>query len=473
MDDESTSRGGDAAALGERKLSRGNFVKGTLALTGAAVLGGAAPGAAVARPFITKRRVSVNLWTWAWITNVPNTSKDIASIAFEKAYPNVDLTVRTLAYPDYLTTLKTAVPNGTVSEVFAIPTLAQGRLFSPFMEPLDGLVEKEWGKNWQKPFRAGVIDTIRKWDKSKKLLGLPTFSSTGGFVWYSRDAFAKAGARVPTSYADMKVQAAKLKGSGFTPMAWGAKDQWPNADYLIILASQWRPNAVADAENGKISFAHSSIVNALEFMRESMKDGIYNDAPFATTAFPEAYGDFNSGKAAMVITGTWYTGAQLATPGAQENWRGFLFPHVAGATAKDWLGATTSGYPDAAGKSPSRAWATVNIGYAMKKGLKSDKKAAALDFILHQAGRKGQQINAGWSPTTRTDVHLHNISPGLQRFLKWENSLYTGAEQRDFLYASVQDALQNAIADVCVNGASAKSALERVDPIAKTARARG
>jgi ABC-type glycerol-3-phosphate transport system substrate-binding protein len=455
-------------------LSRRRLLAGGAALAGAAAVGSLLPGTADARPFITQKRTSITFWTWGWITALKGVKGDPAKAAFEKSNPNVSLNVKLFPYADYLTALKTAVPAGTAGEVIAIPTLAVGHQYARYLEPLDALARKDLNKGWQTKHFPGVVDAVRSWDKQKRLLGLPVWSSVGGTMWYSKKLFAQAGVSVPTTYAELKDAAAKLKTAGIIPIAWGAKDGWPNPDFMIVYASQFQKGIIAAAEEGKASFTDPPIVKALEFMAQSIKDGLYNDAPFATTAFPESYvNDFDAGKAAMVMAGTWYLGLALSTPGAQDDWGAFLYPQIPGAPTTSWLNGRPSGVPADSGTSVSRPWATVNVSNAMRAGLKPDKAKAAWEFLMNQSSRQGEQINVGWATPSRSDVKLEGItSPEFSKMLKWHNTLGNSAERRDFLYSDTIDALQTACAAACVNGTDAKSALALVDAAAKRARAR-
>lgn len=468
------SRDERGAGGGPGVYTRGTVLKrGALAVAGLALVGPPLAQAASARPFITRKRISLNLWTWAWVTSLPNVKGDPAKAAFERAFPNVDLSVKVFAYPDYLTALKTGVPSGTAGDVIAVPTIAVGRQYARFLQPLDPFVAADLPKNWQKPFLPGTIDAVKKWDSGGKLLGLPVWASVGGIVWYSQKAFQKAGIQVPKNYDELKQQAPKLKAVGIAPLAWGAKDQWPNPDNLIVFASQFKPGVVAAAEQGRTTFTDPAIVSALAFMAQSIKDGIYNDDPFSTTAFPDGYiNQFGGGKAAMVMGGTWFFNVALSIPGATQDWRAFLFPHIPSAPQSNWLGSRPGGDPVSTGPGPSRPWRTINLAYSIPMSTKGDKAKAAWSFVDYQASRQGQQLNAGWISPSRSDVALHRVDKGFVDMLAWQGSLFGDAEQRDFLYADVQDAVQNAIADVCVNGTNPKTALGRVDDVAKRARAR-
>jgi len=307
---------------------------------------------------------------------------------------------------------------------------------------------------------------------------LPHWASIGGVIWYNRKLFAQAGVKsVPKSYAELKAAAAKLRAKGFIPLAGGLKDKWPTTDYLIMFSSQWKPGVVEAAELGHAKFTDPAIVKALAFFKQTIDDKIWEDGPFATTAFPGAYDFFNQGKAAMVQAGTWYSGAltggTFAVKDAQNQWACMLFPHIQGATAPNWLHSLPSAIPLNGGPAPSHPWRTANTVLGIRKDIDDDKKEAAWKFVSYMCSKKGEQANAVWSTPSRNDVVIPGLSDQWRKNFVWQNAVGKAAERREFLYPDTRAALQTAIEDVCVNGADPKKALSRVDEAAARARKHG
>lgn len=397
----------DGSALIRRPATRRDFLKGSAALFGA-VAGGtllagcgdsgssnaAKPSAA---PSLIKPAgtVTLNLWTWAW-PEEPLASR--FTKAFETAHPEIKLNIKKFPFPDYETALRTAVPNGTAGDVLHLTTGSMLRQYSNFLEPLDGLAEQAYGADWSSQFLGGSVEEIQNSvPEGVGTLALPLQYSVGGVMWVNRAVLSKVGAGVPKSYEEYLALSKALQGKGLIGATWGAKDNWPNTDYLVQFSSQFKPGAIAAAEAGEISFADESIVAGLDFMKRTLSDGLWNKAPFATTAFPDAYNFFLQDKAATAALGTWGT-SFLAEGTHMQDWAAFLWPKLPDAPSNNWLDGNPSGVPDGSSDSPVRPWRTVNIAMAMKQDLDNDKRYAASKFIEFWCSEEGQKVgSAQWT----------------------------------------------------------------------------
>lgn len=464
----------------DSQLTRRRFLQGAAAVAGTGLAGSALSESAHGarrRAVFLRKKVTVNYWTWAWPPDAKQRKR--AEAAFAKAEPSVELKVKQFAYPDYLIALRTGIPNGTAGDVVGLQTGSLGRQYYRFLEPLDALARRDLGgTDWAKPFGSYIAECRSIDPKGSKLYALPHWASIGGVIWYNRRLFREAGVNgVPKNYTELKAAAVKLRAKGIIPIAGGFKDKWPTTDYLILFASQLKPGVVEAAELGKAKFTDPAIVKALAFYKQTVDDKIWEEGPFATTAFPGAYDFFNQTKAAMVQAGTWYSGALTAgtfqVKDAQRDWGVMLFPHIPGAPTRNWLGKLPSGMPQNGGPAPSRPWRTANTVLAIRKGIDDDKKDAAWRFIRYMVSRKGEQANAVWATPARSDVTIPGLNPQWRKNFAWHNEVGRFAERREFLYQETRDALQTAIEEVCVNGADPKQALTRVDDAAARARQRG
>jgi ABC-type glycerol-3-phosphate transport system substrate-binding protein len=478
---ENRSAGNEQAASGN-SITRDRFLK-RAGLVGAGVAfgGGMLADTAVARTraaIFLRKTVTITYWTWAWPPDPKQ--KAAAEAAFAKAEPSVALKVKQFAFPDYLVALRTGVPNKTAGEVLGLQTGSMGRTYHSFLLPLDRLAVRDLGgTNWDARF-GSFVDECRTIDPAgKRLYALPHWASVGGVMWYNRGVLRFAGVEgIPRSYNELKAAAAKLRAKGIAPIAGGFKDKWPTTDYLIMFASQFKPGVVEAAELGKTSFTNTAIVKALAFFKQTIEDQIWEEGPFASTAFPGAYVDlFNRGKAAMVQAGTWYSGALTAgtfqVKGAMKDWGVLLFPHIPGAPQNNWLGRLPSGMPVKGGPAPSHPWRTANTVLGIRKDISPEKQEAAWRFVRYMVSKKGQQANALWATPARDDVVIPGLTPKWRKIFAWHNQVGKAAERREFLFAETREALQTAIEDVCVNGADPVKALKTVDAAAARARKRG
>ncbi|GAA1840524.1 ABC transporter substrate-binding protein [Asanoa iriomotensis] len=413
--------------------------------------------------------VTLTLWTWAWpeeplATELKN--------AFEQAVPEVKLEVKKFPFPDYETGLRTAVPNGTSGDVLHLQTGSMIRQYTQFLSPLEDLAKQAYGADWETQFLDGSVKEIRdSVAKGDPLVAMPQQSSIGGVLWVNRAVLAKAGGTVPTSHEHFVEISKELRSQNLVAATWGAKDNWPNTDYLVQFASQFKPGIIAAAEAGEASFTDDAVVAGLNYLKRTLTDQLWNAAPFATPAFPDAYDLFFNGKAATAAIGTWGTAALFATPNRLTDWAACLWPKLPDAPQDDWMGQSVSGIPQASSPSAVRPWRTVNVATAMRGDLTPDKQWAAWKFIEWSCGEAGQKAGSATYTPARKGIRPDGLNAEWQKIYDWHNELGKGAERREFAFIETRKAIESAIAAVCVNNADPKAELQRVDAAAKRARA--
>ena len=200
-------------------------------------------------------KVTLTLWTWAW----PEAPADTQlQNAFQAAVPEVTLQVKKFPYPDYTTALRTGVPNGTAGDVLHLQTGSMIKQYAQYLVPLDGYAADAFGADWRKQFLSGSVEEI---EASKVgLVALPQQFSVGGVMFANRKLLSSVGGEVPNSYDQYLALSPKLAGRNAVAASWGAKDDWPNTDYLVQFASQYKPGIIAKAEAGEASFADDAVV---------------------------------------------------------------------------------------------------------------------------------------------------------------------------------------------------------------------
>jgi ABC-type glycerol-3-phosphate transport system substrate-binding protein len=172
----------------------------------------------------------------------------------------------------------------------------------------------------------------------------------------------------------------------------------------------------------------------------------------------------------MINTGA-HNISLAGTPGAQQQWRAFLFPHIPGAPTRNWLGNLPSGVPTPAGAGGSRVVFDVGYLLSMRKGLDERTKDAAWRFIQFYTGPRGQRLNSFWTQPSLKNVAISGFTnPGFNRMLKWHYQVAEFGERREFLFPETRETLQNAIEAVCVNGADPAAELAKVEAAAAAAR---
>jgi raffinose/stachyose/melibiose transport system substrate-binding protein len=368
---------------------------------------------------------------------------DALRLFYEREHPGRKIDDTLYPYPDYLTALKTAFAGGNEPDTMLLQPGALMSEYQPYLVPLDSYCVKLWGSDYRKPFvPLGIREALNADPAHKALYGLPIAVFAGDALFYNAAIFKQYNLGIPKSYADLKAIADILNGHGIVPIAWGAKDGWPNVDWFLMVVEQTAPGVWDAAQHGKAPFTHPGIVQALELLVKMQKDRIFSRNAWGTTAYPEAITLFESGKAAMYLTGDWDI-LGFASPGTKvrDNIRLAALP------------------PLAPGLKPGRLFGGINGALCVSKAAKDPQ--AAFDFIAWQAGPVGSKetwVDRQYYLPARTDVAPAKIAPQWAAMKDYFYRALPTAIDREPLSALVKQALQDAVANTSVMGQDATKA---------------
>ncbi len=397
---------------------------------------------ALAREAFAKTTIS---W-WGWgdppvniaVTGLPNqhnSPNDAVKVFYEKSHPGVTIDTTVYNYPDYVTALKTSFAGGNAPDTVELEPGPLITEYVPYMLPLDNLAAKRWGANWRSQFYPlAISQTLSADPLHKSMFALPVGLECGTGLYYNTAIFAKYHLKPPQSYAELKEIADTLNSHGIIPISWGAKDGWPNFDWLRMLVEQTAPGKWDAALQGKAKFTDPGIVKALQILVQMQKDRIFSSSIWGTTAYPEAITLFESGKAAMYNSGTW-------------DLSGFAAPTT---KIRNTLGVMPLP-PMAAGLKKGRLWATTNMMTAIAKTSKNVQ--AAFDFIAWQADA-GQKLTwvdksgflpsrKGMKPQPQPNAHYQAIENYFLGEISHAVVRY-GAQLTADLQKATEDAIANA-----------------------------
>ena len=139
--------------------------------------------------------------------------------------------------------------------------------------------------------------------------------------FYNKSDFAKAGVTsVPTDWSQLYAACSKLKKAGYTPIVYGNGGQplgatfypWYDMSYMMIGAypvDQWQ-----SLYSGKIPWTSAAIKSQLNNWVKLHNSGCTNSDVVTNT---DNLGQFESGKAAMMVDGTWDTQKFTSALGAK------------------------------------------------------------------------------------------------------------------------------------------------------------
>jgi raffinose/stachyose/melibiose transport system substrate-binding protein len=264
------------------------------------------------------------------------------------------------------------------------PTIVVDFADAGYLAPLDQYSKKY---NWPSKIQPWALETGTS---DGKLYGIPT-SYESMVVLYNADTFTKNGWQPPTNRTEFEAICSDAKGKGMSPVAAG------NAEFRK--ATEWHvtamingyagPAAVHDALTGKMPWSSQVFVDAITLLAGYFKNSWYGGGPesYFTYKFADLYQQLASGKAAMMITGSW---------GFTEI--GPYFGKAAGNTAKwDW-----SPIPKFADNVPDDTYVLAIGGdnSINKKSEHPDDAASFLDWTLDpkRATAAVAQVNAQLPP---------------------------------------------------------------------------
>jgi raffinose/stachyose/melibiose transport system substrate-binding protein len=150
-------------------------------------------------------------------------------------------------------------------------------------------------------------------------------------LFYNKKIFAENGISVPTTFAALLADAAKLKAAGVTPISASGSSGWTITRWLsVLLYRELGPKALAEVAAGKAKLTDPSYLWAAEQVAQMGKDGYFSTG-ITNLSYNSATAQFLTGGSAMIYMGTWLLDGINSSQNTQGNNIGFMpFPAVAG-----------------------------------------------------------------------------------------------------------------------------------------------
>ncbi|MDE3082971.1 MAG: extracellular solute-binding protein [Acidobacteriota bacterium] len=261
-------------------------------------------------PASASAKVTLTLWqNYGTEQNAVATNNLVK--AFEKANPNI--TIKVVAQPasNYFALLQAASISHNGPDLAVMWTGLYDLQYSSFLTNLKGNVPaadlaKIGGLQWESPnFNAA---------NGPLVMPLETQFYIG---FYNKALFKRAGiTSVPTTWSQLSSACTKLKAIGVTPLVYGNGGQalgaefypWYDMSYMMIGAhslSQWK-----GLYDGSIKWTAQSNLSQLNKWHSLYTSGCTNKDVLTKTNNMQ---DFEKGKAAMMVDGTWDTAQYTST----------------------------------------------------------------------------------------------------------------------------------------------------------------
>ncbi|MFC5648589.1 ABC transporter substrate-binding protein [Paenibacillus solisilvae] len=277
---------------------------------------GATDSGSSSSPSSASATLSYMTWTYS-----DRTASTDAWIQDMKDKYNITIDMQNVPPDQYATLLKTKLASDDLPDLFLTHGIDnEMNTVEKFKIQPGQLVDLSGLKSVQ-DFIPSVIES-RKANKEGKLFYLPVSTNALG-VLYNKKVFADNGITIPTNIDELAASFEKLKAGGIAPMAAGFKDPWTTQIIPFIAFGQYidakDPTIKEKLATGELKYADikDDMTKVLNVQLDWADKGYFTDNFLGTDA-SVASQLVATGKAAMMVTGTWQLSAiQSANPDAE------------------------------------------------------------------------------------------------------------------------------------------------------------
>jgi raffinose/stachyose/melibiose transport system substrate-binding protein len=265
--------------------------------------------------------------------------------AFQKAHPNVTITMDAVADDPYKEKIRVVMASGQIPDIYFTWVGEYTRQFIRAGRVLD-LTKYLSGPDWQGRFAPATLDAYRT---DGKLYGVP-LNQDAKFMIYNKALFAKAGVSAPpATWPEFTAVLDKIKAAGIVPVSFGSQLAWTTAHYIGDLNAKLVPMDVREADYRLTTpadklFTDPGYVDALTRYQEFLTKGWFNRSPNALT-HAVARASFQAGREAMMYQELVEFGRIPGTKLEQDGWDFFPMPAIPdGRGRQDMLTGAPDGF---------------------------------------------------------------------------------------------------------------------------------
>ncbi len=284
---------------------------------------------------------------------------------------------------------------------------------------------------WDKYIKSGAYtaDAAKPFSFGGKIYGVPN-NVAYWVVYYNKAAYAKAGIKVPKTWAELVSNNDKLKQAGVTPFVQTVDGRWPAFIWFEQFLANGNPAAYDKLMNGQIKYTDPAVTKVFSTWADWIQKGYFTDPTISGDASkPGAYQRlFAQGKIANILNGDWLT-PQLTAVGLKpgSDFGVFILPSAAGAasalitesspivvpkSSKDKAGALKLA-DFWMGEKAQTQW--INLQSFSPVNLKSKPDSALTqDLVKQLKAKKYTLLNRIWEATP-TEI----IEPGVDELAKF------------------------------------------------------
>lgn len=336
--------------------------------------------------------ISLKLWN----NSTPGGDKGAQALidAYQKAHPNVKIEFTTYAGETYESIIKTALAGNSGPDLYFTHGYNNLQLYvdAGYAEPVDAVDTALYDE-------ASLLPITIKGNIYAGP-GMGTYILT---IFYNKDIFAQHGLSIPKTPEEFTDVVEKLKAAEITPIAMGGAESISYLFSLFAIApALLGDNWYKDAKEGTAGFTDPRFAALNQTLVDWGKNG-YFQKNYEGAKFESAKILFQSGKAAMLINGTWdYQGIKTAAPDLKFG--AFNMP----------------------GKDGVRGTRSVNAGFTVNSA--SPHKDAAMDFIRFTFTEEAAKLYAAASGDLPVLSSVEVKDEGIREAMTadgWQEFLYT------------------------------------------------
>lgn len=396
---------------------------------------------------LAQQKSTLTLWV---LSDIAPYFKGIAA-DFQKANPNVTITVRDYANEAYKTAVQVGVASNQPPDIFYNDPGEASFKFVRDGQVMD-LTAAAKNAGWDKTLKG----TVGAFTLDGKIWGLP-YTQQSKFMYYSKEIFAKEGVRIPLTFTALLTTCKSLKAKGITPISFGNSERWPGIHYMTILnqkvvgdaqiASDYSLKPAADK-----LFTDAGYANALQRLKDMQDAGCFNSA--VNSVNPEiARATFYTGKSAMTFCGTWCLGI-FNSNGFTGKYATFRFPRIEGGKGNQGYVISGPTGLQVSAKSANKEAATAFLTYVVSLEAQARLISETQRIPANTAAVKGLKIDAALSAV------ITDLGKAAGSTLWLDSAVESG----------VSDAYQNAIQEVLNGTKTPQRAMEGVREAALEAK---
>lgn len=249
-------------------------------------------------------KTTLTLWVDGAISGSPEVPLQVKN--FEKAHPGV--TIQTVVKPsaNYFATLQAALISGRAPDLVSLYAGSYLNTLEPYLQDLNAS-----GQSVPAAALAKIPDEA-VWTKTGTLSsGTYAVPESEQFYngYYNKALFKRAGiTALPQTWSQLYADCPKLKATGVTPIVYGndgnGGEFWPLAEWSYLLAGAAPVSSWNGFLTGTQAYNSPAMIAQVTAWAQLYKDGCAN-ANALTDANNQS--EFEHGKAAMIIEGSWDT----------------------------------------------------------------------------------------------------------------------------------------------------------------------